>query len=455
MALVKLQPISNAVNNTTTLPQALGRDNASTFTSLYPESKVGSLLKYVEGYPWTVHYYGQIVNTGDTLEHVDPGTPSFNQPYYEILGAILQVSSPLTNSYDEATAVTTINGSALVPFKVTPNVGDLFIAQVDSAEDAVFIINSVYRKTHRKDTLYEINYSLYQYTSSNPQLLTQFKERVQDSYHFNKDSQYYNRDFLISPVEHQDSLDLTELVRQSQAYYFDRFLKREVGTLLLPGVTDRMYDPYLLMFISKTVGHEVFAPDGLFQYTQFERYVRQPVFWELLLTRNPAYAAGVNKEVGFTSSAQVRNRGRYGSVFHAGIDYMAGPVSPDTDADIDFLKVRTPDLWNRGFLTARNSFVYDTYVQTANNQTEVAKHLLHPLFEDDFYVVSEKFYRYIGVHQNFSEVSYVEWLLCRFIERQAVSKKDVTVALQSYGSWSVMHQLYLLPALWLVAKGLN
>lgn len=455
MALVKLLPSSNVLNNTLTLPEVLGKPNESTFTSLYPETKVNSLLKYVEGYPWTVHYYGQIVNTADTLEHIDPSTPSLNQPYYEILDAILQVSSPLTNSYDESTAVTTVNGAALVPFKMIPNVGDMFVAQVDTGEDAVFIINSVYRKTHRKDTLYEVNYTLYQYVSVNPDLLVQIKSKVQDSYHFNKDSQFFNRDALISPMEHKSSLDLSELITETQSFYFDKFFKREVGTILIPGVDSRMYDPYLLMFISKTVDHDSMPPGGISQYTHFERYVKQPVFWDMMLTRSPARANSLNKEISFASSAQLRNQSRYGTVFHAGLDYMACPVIPDKSADIAFQTVKSPDLWERGFLNLTNSFVYEASVKTANNDTDVLKPLLHPLFENDFYVVTSHFYSYLNSHDNFLSVSYMEWLLSRFITRKAISKKDVVVALQSYDSWSALHQLYLLPALWLVAKGLN
>lgn len=455
MALVRLQPSSDAVNNTTTLPQALTAPNSSTFTSLYPESKVDSLLKYVEGYPWTVHYYGQIVNVGDTLEHIDPGTPSFNQPYYEVLDAILQVSSPLTSSYDETTSLTTVTGTALVPFKITPNVADLFIAQVDSGEDAYFIVNSVYRKTHRKETLYEINYSLYQYTSSNPALGVQLKERVQDSYHFNQDSQYYNRDNLIAPQEHQSRLTLRALVNQSQSYYFERFVKKASGTLLVPGTEHRCYDPYLLQFISKTVGHDSIGAEGLYQHTQFERYAKQPVFWDLLTSRDAARLFSLNRKVGFASSASMRNHGRVGTVFHAGIDFMASAIEPQIASNITDYPDRQPEIWHRAFLNDNNSFVYAQQVRTVNNQTDLDKRLLHPLFAQDSYVVSEHFYRYLVDRSDFADISYVEWTLARFIRRDAMDKQDVVRALESYGQWSVVHQFYLLPALWLVAKAID
>ena len=455
MALVKLQPSSPLLSVADTLPEVLSKPNESTFTSLYPESKVGSLLKYVEGYPWTVHYYGQILNRSNSLTHVDPSITALSQPYYEIKDAILQVSSPLSTSYDQATGVTTVNGSALVPFKMTPNVGDFFIAQVDTAEDAVFIITAVQRKTHRKDTLYEVDYNLYQYTSADPDFLPRLQKKVQESYHFNKDSQYYNRDALISPMEHKVSLDLGKLYKESTEMYFDTFYQRHTGTILLPGVMDRVYDPYLMAFIAKTVSYEVIEPGGMHQHSLFDRYAKQPVFWEVLLTRNPRKLSTINTKVAFVGAHSVRNQGRLGTAFHAGLDYVAQPTEPNRVNDIG---VYTPELapeWSRGFATQENAFVYEEFIKTGNNQTYLDKPLLHPLFELDYYVVSENLYIYNQTGMGAENLSYVEWVLMRFIRSEALSKGDVAAALRSYDSWSPLHQLYLLPALWQVVKALN
>lgn len=455
MALVKLQPSSGALSIANTLPEVLAKPNESTFTSLYPESKVGSLLKYVEGYPWTVHYYGQILNSSNTVDHVDPSIPHLNQPYYEVKDAIIQVSSALSTAYDQSTGVTSVNGAALVPFKLTPNVGDLFIAQVDTAEDAIFIITSVQRKTHRKDTLYEIDYSLYQYTSVNPDFIVQLQQKVQDSYHFNKDSQYFNRDALISPMEFKAVSELKHLLSESQSFYFDKFYKRQAGTILLPGVLDRVYDTYLMSFISKTVSHDVINPGGMFQLSQFDRYIKQPVFWELLLTKSLRKANTINRKVSFISGYGLKNQGRFGSGFHAGLDYMAFATEPDTSAEVGVYKDAVNDVWNRGLITPDNAFIYEQYVKTGNNDTDLQKPLLHPLFENDYYVVSENFYSYLNDNSYFDSISYVEWLVARFIKGEAISKNDVAVALQSYDQWSVMHQLYIMPVLWQIARALN
>ena len=184
MAIVKLKP--EVPNIKQTLPEAVDKTQKSNFNDLTPYTKVVSLLKYVEGYPWQIHYYGQILNENNTLTTFDPSSPNLTQPYYEVKNLILQVSSPLSSSYDQETGITTISGSALTPYGLKPNVGDIFIANVDNSEDAIFTVVSVERKTHRKTTIYEISYNLLGYVSQEQSLITTLQEKVQETYYFNK-----------------------------------------------------------------------------------------------------------------------------------------------------------------------------------------------------------------------------------------------------------------------------
>ena len=276
--------------------------------------------------------------------------------------------------------------------------------------------------------------------------------RVQETYYFNKDSNFYNRDNLIAPVEHQNTLELKELLAQSQAYYFNRFFKKELGTIVLPGLEDVVYDPYLVRFLMKTVPHDVMSHHGLMQHTLFERYMTQPVFWDILTTRNLSQVYNVNKKVGFASSGQVRNQGRFGTVYHSGINYVGLALEPNLQAKSGSDLISDIDVWRSSVVSEVNAAVYPHLVKTLNNGNEAQKPLLHSLFTDNSYVVSPNFYNYVDNALTFNEISFVELLLFRFIQRSAVSKKDVVSALQSYTRWSVMHQLYLLPALWLLAK---
>lgn len=454
MPLVKIQPDQPPVAAEQTLPQAIQEPAKSVFTALVPESKITSLLKYVEGYPWTVNFYGQILNKNNTLENFDPTVPNLTQPYYEVNGMILQVSSPLTSSYDQGTGITTITGSALTPYSLTPNVGDIFIAPVDSGEDAVFMINSVVRKTFRKDSIYEVNYNLLYYTSEEPEFIASLKARIQQVYFFNKDTNFFNRDVLIKPSVKEAIDRLNYLVRESKEYYFSTFAQREAGTILIPGVSNRMYDPMLLGFLSKIIDYSELVDIPFFRHNYGDnRYVNQKSILDLLLTRNVNTLPGINRRYNFVPTHSLRNRARLGTIFHTGADFIAFPVDPLNAADIDKI---TPNLETDSYLenvkSTRNYYVPAITVQTKNNDNVFTKQLLHELFVDNHYIVSQNFYNYISDNSTYNNISYIELLIFKHVTNQAISKEDLVIGLEKYMQFSLLHQLYLLPVLWFLIR---
>jgi len=454
MALVKLQPDQPPVTAEQTLPQAIQEPSKSIFTALVPESKITSLLKYVEGYPWTVNFYGQILNKNNTLENFDPTVPNLNQPYYEVNGMILQVASPLTSSYDMTNGITTIQGAALTPYSVTPNVGDIFIAPVDSGEDAVFMINSVSRKTFRKDSLYEINYNLLYYTSEEPEFIVNLKARIQDTYFFNKDTNFFNRDVLIKPSVKEAIDRLNWLVRESKEYYFSTFAQKEAGTILIPGLPYKVYDPLLLGFLSKIIDYKDIVDVPFFRHNYGEnRYINQKSIFDLLFTRNTNTISGINKRYSFIPSHMLPNRARLGTVFHTGADYIVFPIEPDTDTNIDKLVtgIETSD-FVESVISTKNYFIPNINVQTSNNNNVFNKQMLHALFVNDYYVVSENFYNYINNNTAYINLSYIELLIFKHVTKQAIAKEDLVIAIEKYMEFSLLHQLYLLPVLWFLIK---
>ena len=454
MGLVRLQPDQPPVASEQTLPSAIQEPSKSIFTTLVPESRIVSLLKYVEGYPWTVNFYGQILNKNNTLENFDPSVPNLNQPYYEVNGMVIQVSSPLSSSYDAANGITTINGSAITPYSLTPNVGDIFIAPVDSGEDAVFIVNNVGRKTFRKDSLYEISYNLLYYTSEEPDFIVSLKARIQDSYFFNKDTNFFNRDILIKPSVKEAIDRLKVLTQESKEYYFSTFAQKEAGTILIPGLPYKVYDPLLLSFLSKIIDYRELVDLPFFRHNYGDnKYINQKSLFDLLFTRNINTVNAINQRYNFIPSHMLPNRARLGSIFHTGADYVNFPVEPNTATNIDSI---APDADLNTFVesvkSTNNYFVPNISIQAINNNSVFNQHLLHELFLDDYYVVSENFYNYIGDNSTFANLSFIELLIFKHVTKQAIAKEDLVIVIEKYMEFSLLHQLYLLPVLWFLIK---
>lgn len=453
MGIAKLQP-DVAPPIQTTAPIEIKAPAKSIFTALVPESKIGSLLKYVEGYPWTVDFYGQILNTNNTVENFDPTTPNLTQPYYKVNKMILQVSSPLSSSYDQSTGLTTISGNALTPYRITPNFGDVFVAQVDTGEDAIFHISSIRRVTHRKDTLYEVSYNLYCYTSEQPEFLDKLNQRVNDSYYFNADTNFFNRDVLIKPSVKEAMDRLKLFLHESQQYYFSTFAQKKTGSILIPGIDRTLYDPLLVGFIAKIVDYEVLADTPFHRFTYFNKYIDQHSIFDMLMARSASMAPVVNKTYNFIPSYLTDNKARFGTVYHAGVDYILCPTNPNTNADIrESSFFATPEF----IATVKTVKNYNTntpvVIKTTNNNQVYDKDVLHDLFANDYYVVSENFYRFLNDNSVYQEISYIELLITRFLKNEAIAKEDLAVAVEKYTSWSMLHQLYLLPVMWLMIKG--
>lgn len=450
MGIIKSLPDSQLPIQVNT-PSTISVPSKSIFTSLVPESKIVSLLKYIEGYPWTVDFYGQILNVNNTLKHFDPSTPNLTQSYYKISKLILQISTPLSSSYDQSTGITTITGTAIVPYGITPNVGDVFIAQVDSGEDAIFIINTVSRKTHRKNTLYEINYSLYSYTSVNPNFITTLTSRVNETYFFNNDLLTSSNKVLIQPSVKEAIDRLKAFLYSSQDYYFNTFAKKQTGSILIPGIDYTIYDPLLLNFISKIVDYSTLVNTPFYKYTYFSNYIDQPSIFDALINQSITQLSVINRTYNFTSSSSLKNKTRFGTIFHAGIDYILYPINPNTKTTIGE-EESTPSFIS----TIKTSKNYSTsssmIIQTTNNNTIFNKPLLHDLFVDNYYVVSKNFYNYHSNNSLYSAISYIELLIYRFISKEAIAKEDLVLVTERYHNFSLLHQLYLLPVIWLIVK---
>ena len=453
MGIAQLNPESSITQNT--LPNVNTEPPKSIFTELVPESKIVSLLKYAEGYPWTVHYYGQILSASNTVELADPTTPNLANPRYEIIDLNIQVQNPLTSNYDSSTGVTTITGSSLTPYGVKPNIGDIFIAKVDSGEDAVFVVTNVTRKTYRKDTLYEIDYVLFDYTSVT-NFYSRVKSSVQQTYYYNK-NYTSNKDLLINP----DVKEATDRLKNYNYYSIESYLKsylyKELNTILLPGIDYTLYDPYLVGFLYKTLDtSKLLKP--LMHIPSVHTSTQENILsiFDVILNRNKYQLNSISKRAKFVSTAELLNVYRYSSLALTGYDYSCYIYDQDDNLEIENL-TRPKILFNSTNTinpkTAKNYSTSTITVDTVNNNNVYTKNLLHELFVDEYYVVSENFYLYHQNHAlNYNNISYLELLIYKFISREAIAKQDLVVAIETYQSWSHLHKFYLLPILWTISK---
>lgn len=452
MGIVNLKPDSTAIaEEINTLPEAIQEPSKSIFTTLVPESKYTSLLQYVEGYPWTVYFYGQIINDNNTLTQFDPSSPNLTQPYYEVRDMVLQVTSPLSSNYDQTTGITTVTGSALTPYKLKPNPGDLIIAKVDNDQDAIFVITTVERKTYRKDTVYEINYSLFSYVSAEPTFYATLLEKVQQTYYFDQTANFTNRENLIKPSVKEAIDRLARFMYESQDYYFNQFVQPITGSLCVPGATYVANDILLMNFIMETCSydHPYFKRMNVFNYMNISMY-QQPSILKAIRERNKALLSILTPKYHFISSAAIDNHARLGTPYFTMVDYIIVPDPIDTRRNIKDLDWYPEDLSDGLECRTDNNYnnFFNATVDTFDGGT---RNLLHTLFDNNYYIVSQNFYDYLNQVPG-AQMSYIESLIMKFLNNEAIAKEDLAVAVQTYYQWSLLHQFYLLPVLWHIIR---
>jgi len=259
---------------------------------------------------------------------------------------------------------------------------------------------------------------------------------------------------LIKPSVKEAIDRLNWLVRESKEYYFSTFAQKEAGTILIPGLPYKVYDPLLLGFLSKIIDYKDIVDVPFFRHNYGEnRYINQKSIFDLLFTRNTNTISGINKRYSFIPAHMLPNRARLGTVFHTGADYIVFPIEPDTDTNIDKLVtgIETSD-FVESVISTKNYYMPNINVQTSNNNNVFNKQMLHTLFVNDYYVVSENFYTYINNNAAYANLSYIELLIFKHVTKQAIAKEDLVIAIEKYMEFSLLHQLYILPVLWFLIK---
>lgn len=461
MPIIKTLPDEVTVV-TPLIPGAIEEPYQSQFVNVIPEAGVTSLLKYVEGYPWSVNFYGQFLSEDHNLNSYDPDVPNLLQPYYKINNLVFKVSTPLDSNYNTETSITTISGAAIVPYSVRPNIGDLFIANTDTGEDAVFSINTVQRKTYRKETLYEITYTLTFYLSTNPTWLSNLESKVQQTFYYNETNDHTGKGNLLTPVVYEAIQRLNSYYSSTIDYYFTTFYQKVKGTILVPGQLEQLYDPLLMKFLMRIVNtdqHINISKIALFS-TSGDQYIDQPSIWDAILKRDLNALYLVNKKYRFISTLQLFSLTRLGAMSTAGINGLLYPLDAETNGPVNTVLnapalTATPGIdispvYQHGIIEVAT----DITVLDTSTGLNVNKPLLHSLFVDNYYIVSSNFYDHVAAPTTttLAALSYIELLIYKFMTNQAIAKEDLVVAIQSYNKWPLLHQFYLLPVMWAIFR---
>ena len=214
---------------------------------------LNSLITYMEGAPWTVDYYNQVVTRDNDVREFDPGQVNIYQQYTKITGLEIRVTTPLTDSQESDSALMSVTGAALVyPFMV-PNMGDVFVAEASEGRKGIYRIESVDRKTFNKGSAFSIEYQLVCYLDSDQDYYQNLEEKTTKIYFFDKQRLTAGLAPTLIEKDFRELNDLHVLYEELCLFYFRTFFSREFGTLILPGQQYSIYDAFVVQYVLKMV----------------------------------------------------------------------------------------------------------------------------------------------------------------------------------------------------------
>ena len=407
-----------------------------------------SLVAYISGAPWAVEYYSQIVGASNDLSEVDANRPNALQQYRRINKLELRVSTPLDSSFDSATGLSYVEGTATIYPFIVPNVSDYFITDAGDNQPGLFRIKSVQRLTFNRDSAFQVQYHLVGYLSQQEELVATLRDKTIREYHFSKERLLEGISPLLTTENYDKVVNLDASYHDLVNYYMATFFSRRKMTLVIPGQEVTAYDHYLVNYFLKIVDTlDNYDIRNIRMYgTDFDEVAKQPQFWQAMLDRDYSLLKYCNQTMGLASKAAFQSNSYIHGAFYSQMDYLVYPDSHDstvaTGGVTDGKLVSSMELIDS---PSRPDNIIDAVLRSYITPTKTYD-LYYKVRYDGKYVLSANFYN--GTEQQ----SVLEILVKDYMKRSTIDLNMLYAVLHDFRSWERLEQFYYGPILMTLIK---
>lgn len=377
---------------------------------------VQSLLIHIEGSPWTVRYFSQILGSDSQVNVQQLNLSPVYQQYTCIENLELKVTSPLSQSMETPSNSMTVTGTASVyPFLI-PNQGDMFVADIGDGKLGVFTVTSVERKTILRETCYEINYELVSYY--NDEYRQDLEAKTVKRVFFHKDFLARGQNPMLIEEEARQVLDLGQMRRTLLAHYVPKFFNREYRTLTVRWGEKVVYDHFLTRHLLRVieVGEHpllrevnVLNCDGI---ALMDAYT----LWDVLEQLDPLLLPMAVRKIQVDNVSRHRVHPAMRGIAHSGVKYFIYPAPSLQDQDAP---------------------------EPPQGDEPV---LIHPTPQDHYYVLSRAFY------DDLDGKSQLELEVLKCLKDEAMDHGRLLALAEASLTWEDREQFYYIPIILLLMK---
>lgn len=406
-----------------------------------------SLIQYVEGAPWTVKYFSQILARDSEPRGQDPNQSAIYQSYKKIEGVVIRVQDSMAWSQDEQTKMGDARGSALINSYLIANVGDMFCADVGDGREGVFEIKTSEKRSQLKEAVYLVTYSLAYFSDAQPLRRKDLDNKALQTYFYHRDFLNHGQNPLVIADVHHAVMALEGVYREVIHNYFQWFFSREFSTLMVPGQEGvRVYDHFVTSLI---LGILESRDDPAMQMVlrmnvDDDNNLRKPQLFSALMQRDASQLRLSNRVMGLASTQSFAYNPVTAGIRYVGLHYIVYPnnVMSTVDDGINFMD------WGRyagfgvtqapGSSTPAGTLQQILYADELD-YAEMSRRLLKPVEMTKSYVLSPDFY------DGTTSQSVLELLVNQYLRREQLDARVLLTVLQSYLNWGELERFYYLP----------
>ena len=411
---------------------------------------MNALLTQIEGTPWIVDYYSQVVDKDTALSGQQVNQLGINQQYRFIKEFELRVTAPLSGSQDAESNSMLLNGTSVVFPSLIPNAGDMFVADIGDGRLGVFQLTDSKRNSIMKDAVHEVNYQWVAYATA--ERLADLNKKVVKREVFVRDHLFHEKYPFVAVEEYEARTKLQRLYSELVPMYFQAFWDNEFTTLMVPDQPSSTYDPLLVDAILKIVNTrdcpEVLKTRQL--NCDGDNALQAVSIWTALLERST-----MQMQRAFTRASTVSTRSfprvaYFESICQSGIVYVVYPIDPERSVlakKLVLKKLLLNPVQRPEYDTIEDLFPQPVLSGLDGASGGVAQRDIPEACATDYYVLPQSFY-----DSNRPAQSRLENLVQDYLDSRPVDPSILLRVCQGYPSWPALDQFYFGPLLMLLIR---
>ena len=401
------------------------------------EERLDTLIQYSEGSRQKVTYFRQRLSKNDSITQFSLDAGGVVQQYERIDGLEILLQGSLATSQTTTELRTTeISGEAHVLPPVIPNKGDVMLMDIGRNTLGWFNINDVRRLTHRRNTVYEIQFSMaYEIKDQiNDPRMININQKTIEVLKYSLDYLKAGQNPLLTPKK-ADAFDyLRKEYDRLARYWFRKYYHRFYETCLVPNQKTLIYDGFFMRAIQKWFSSQRYPEMVHFRVYTDDEYplLHTTSIWDAITERDPYLLKESFSKACAITLNHFTNDPNFTSIRYSGFKAIVAPYGMTYSNE---LYIKNDEVIGDAF----------AMIETVNpRQFKVVNDILliNQVLPNRSYVLSQEFYRDSDEGQ-----SHLELELKKYLEDSTLDVEIVEELVKDCLNWGELEQYYYLPIL--------